>query len=113
MTVASAAPKHKVKKGDTVMVISGKDKGKTGKVLQVVMGKGAVVVEKINLMKKHMRPSRSSKGGIIEKEKALTLSKVLVVCPQCEKPTRIGLRFIEEGKKLRFCKKCGEIVDKG
>ena len=113
MTAALKTGKFRLKKGDTVMVISGKDKGKKGKVLQVVASDGKLVVEKINLIKKHMRPSRTAKGGIVEKEKALPVSKVMVICPQCGKPARTGLRLLDENKKMRFCKKCGEIIDKG
>lgn len=108
-----AVPKVKIRKGDTVMVISGKDKGKTSKVLQVAARDSKVFVEKINMIKRHLRPSRSSKGGIVEKEGAIHLSKVMIVCPECNKPTRVGLRILETTKHLRFCKKCGEIIDKG
>lgn len=94
------------------MVITGKDKGKTGKVLQMAEH-GKVFVEKINILKKHVRPSKESKGGIVEKEGGLYLSKVMIVCPQCEKPTRVGIRTIETGKRLRYCKKCEEVIDKG
>ncbi|MCI0528240.1 MAG: 50S ribosomal protein L24 [Nitrospira sp.] len=104
--------RFKIKKGDTVMVITGKDRGKTGKVLQ--MGEnGKVFVEKINLLKKHVRPSKASKGGIVEKEGGLYLSKVMIMCPQCEEPSRVGIRTIDTGKRLRYCKKCEEVIDKG
>jgi len=106
------AQKFKIKKGDTVMVITGKDRGKTGKVLHLA-DPGRVFVEKVNLIKRHTRPSKASKGGIVEKEGGFYLSKVMIVCPQCEKPTRIGIRMIDGGKKLRYCKKCEEIIDKG
>jgi large subunit ribosomal protein L24 len=104
--------KFKIRKGDTVMVIAGKDKGKSGKVLHLA-DHAKVFVEKINLIKRHTRPSKASKGGIVEKEGGLYLSKVMIVCPQCEKPTRIGMRMIEGEKRLRYCKKCDEVIDKG
>ena len=104
--------KFKIKKGDTVRVIAGKDKGKSGKVLHLA-DHAKVVVEKLNLIKRHTRPSKASKGGIVEKEGGLYLSKVMIVCPQCEKPTRIGIRIIEGEKRLRYCKKCDEVIDKG
>ncbi len=104
--------RFKIKKGDTVMVITGKDRGKTGKVLQMAEN-GKVFVEKMNLLKKHVRPSKDSKGGIVEKEGGLYLSKVMIVCPQCEEPTRVGIRAIDTGKRLRYCKKCEEVIDKG
>jgi large subunit ribosomal protein L24 len=104
--------RFKIKKGDTVMVITGKDRGKTGKVLQLAEN-GKVFVEKINVLKKHIRPSKSSKGGIVEKEGGLYLSKVMMMCPQCEEPTRVGIRTIDTGKRLRYCKKCEEVIDKG
>jgi large subunit ribosomal protein L24 len=113
MLMETEIGKSKIKKGDTVMVMSGKDKGKKGKVLQVATGQSKVFVEKVNLLKKHVRPTKASKGGIIEKEGGLYLSKVMVVCPQCEKPARLGYREIEPGKRLRYCKKCKEIIDKG
>ncbi len=106
------AQKFKIKKGDTVIVLAGRDKGKTGKVLQLVTN-GKVFVEKLNILKKHVRPSKASKGGIVEKEGGFYLSKVMVVCPQCEKPARMGIRTIETGKRLRYCKKCEEAIDKG
>lgn len=113
MSVMSEMPKFKVKKGDTVVVLSGKDKGRRGKVLQMLAPDGAVVVEKVNLVKKHLRPSRNAKGGIVDKEKALPIAKIMVVCPQCDKPARMGYRLLDDQKKLRYCKKCGEIIDKG
>jgi large subunit ribosomal protein L24 len=106
------APKLKIRKGDMVKVLAGKDKGKTGKVLQVLGHEAKVFVEKVNLIKKHVRATKASKGGIVEKEGGLASSKVMLVCPQCEKPARVGRRLIESGNLLRYCKKCGEIIDK-
>ena len=109
----TAQVKARVKKGDTVVMLSGKERGKQGKVLQVMPRLSVVVVEKLNIIKRHTRPSKESKGGIVEKEGAVALSKVMVVCPQCAKPTRIGISTLDGGRRMRRCKRCGEIVDKG
>ena len=102
-----------VKKDDLVMVIAGKEKGKTGKVLKVLPEKGRVLVENLNVVKRHTRPSRTNaEGGIVEKEAAIEASNVQLVCKGCNKPTRTGIRTLEDGSKARFCKKCNEIVDK-
>jgi len=105
-------PKYHIKKDDTVQVITGKDKGKQGKVLKVVPDKGRVVVERVNFIKRHTRASQTAKGGILEKEAPLDISNVRVVCPACNKPTRVGRRRIEDDKMVRFCKNCGDLVDK-
>ncbi len=105
--------KVKLKKGDSVKVIAGKDRGKSGKVLQVIAGERKALVEKVNVVKKHLKPTGSSKGGIVEMEKKISLSKVMLVCPQCDKPARIAYRVVDGAKKLRVCKRCNEIIDKG
>ena len=98
-----------VKTGDNVMVISGKDKGKTGKVLQTSPKEGKVIVEKINMVSKHMKPRRMGEtGGIVKAEGAMYASKVQIVCPRCGKPTRVAHKIYEDGTKERICKKCGE-----
>lgn len=108
-----AAIKAHVKKDDTVMVMAGKEKGKTGKVLRVYPDSGRVLVENVNVVKRHTRPSQvNQEGGIIEKEAALAISNVMLVCAACSKPTRTGVRQLDDGSKARFCKKCNEIVDK-
>jgi len=102
----------RIKKGDTVLVLSGKDKNKKGRILVVMPKKEKVIVEGVNIIKKHQKPSRKyPQGGIIEKEHPIHISKVLLICPKCDKPTRIGARFLEDGRKLRICKKCGEVID--
>ena len=107
-----AVTKLHVKKDDLVMIVAGKDKGKSGKVLRVMPDKGRVLVENINLIKRHTRPSRTnSEGGIIEKEAPIALSNVQLLCQGCNKPARTGLRVLEDGSKVRFCKKCNEIVN--
>lgn len=108
-----ASKKLHVKKSDMVMIIAGKDKGKTGKIMRVLAEKGRVVVENLNVVKRHTRPSRANaEGGIIEKEAPLAASNVLLLCGACNKPTRTGIRILDDGSKARFCKKCNEIVDK-
>ena len=103
-----------VRRGDTVAVISGRERGKRGKVLRVLPTGGRVLVEKINMMKKHQRPTQKLRqGGIIERESPLALSNVLVVCARCDKPSRSGIKRLADGRKLRICRRCGESIDKG
>lgn len=108
-----AANKLHVKKDDLVMVIAGKEKGKTGKVLRVYPVKERVLVESLNVVKRHTRATQANaSGGIIEKEAPLNISNVMVVCGACNEPTRTGIRTLEGGKRARFCKKCNELVDR-
>ena len=102
-----------IKKNDTVRVMTGKERGKSGRVLSVLPEKEKLVIEKVNIIKKHMKPSRKySQGGIIEKEAPLHISNVMLVCPKCSKPARLGALVPEGGgKKLRVCRKCGEVID--
>ncbi|MBR1833624.1 MAG: 50S ribosomal protein L24 [Ruminiclostridium sp.] len=96
-----------VKTGDEVQIISGKDKGKTGKVLQVAPDEGKVIVEGLNMVTKHVKARRQDQlGGIVKAEGALYASKVMPVCPKCKKPVRTGSEM-KDGKKIRVCKKCG------
>lgn len=106
--------KMKIKKGDLVQVITGKDKGKQGKVLRSIPEKSRVVVEKVNMVKKAMRPTQQNpQGGIMTVEAPIHVSNVMLVCPECGQATRIAKRFTDEGKKVRVCKKCGkDIVNK-
>ena len=98
-----------VKTGDEVIVIQGKDRGKKGKVLAVSPKEDKVIVEKINMVKKHVKPRKmGEQGGIIKAEGAMYSSKVQLVCPRCKKPTRVGHKIYEDGTKGRICKKCGE-----
>ena len=100
-----------VKKGDTVVVLSGKDKGKQGKIIQAIPKKLQVVVEDVNKVKRHTKPSlKAPQGGIISKEMPLLACKVQLICPACNKPTRIAHKLVD-GKNLRVCKHCGEVVD--
>ena len=98
-----------VKTGDTVIVISGKSKGKKGKVMAVSPKEGKVIVERVNMVKKHVKPRKMGEpGGIIKAEGAMYASKVQIVCPRCGKPTRVTHKVLEDGTKERICKKCGE-----
>ncbi|QTA38692.1 50S ribosomal protein L24 [Thermosipho ferrireducens] len=104
---------RKIKKGDTVQVLSGKDKGKVGEVIAVIPKEDKVIVRGVNVVKRHQRPNpQLRQGGIIEKEAPIYVSKVALVCPDCGKPTRVGFKFLEDGTKVRYCKKCGEVIDK-
>ncbi len=103
----------RIKRDDLVQVISGKDKGKRGKILAVFPKDGKVIVQGVNIVKKHQRPiPQLREGGIIEREAPIYASKVMLVCPSCDKATRVGMKFLEDGRKVRVCKKCGEIIDK-
>jgi large subunit ribosomal protein L24 len=103
-----------VRRGDTVGVISGSERGKRGKVLRVLPEKGRVLVEHVNMIKKHQRPTQKLRqGGIIEREGPLALSNVLVVCGRCDKPSRTGIKILTDGRKVRTCRRCGESIDRG
>jgi len=108
-----AVNKLHVKKDDLVMVIAGKEKGKSGKIVRVLPDSGRVLVENLNIVKRHSRPTRgNAQGGIIEKEAPLDASNVQMLCKGCNKPARTGIRVLQDGSKARFCKKCNEILDK-
>ena len=97
----------KIKKGDTVQVLSGNDKGKTGEVLEIIQKTEKIIVKGINVRKKHVKPRKQGEeGGIIPVECAIHSAKVAVVCPKCNKPTRIGIE-VEKDQKVRICRKCG------
>ncbi len=101
-----------IKKDDTVVVITGKNKGKQGRVLSVIPRKNRVVVERVNIVKRHMKPSaKYREGGILEKEAPIHISNVMLLCPRCNKPTRIANRILDDGRKVRACKKCKEVID--
>ncbi len=103
----------KLKKGDNVLVICGEDKGKNGKIIEIFPHKNRVIVEGINFLKKHMKPTQKSpQGGIIRQEGPIDLSNILLICNKCNKPTNTKYGLTKEGKKVRVCKKCGEIIDK-
>lgn len=99
-----------IKKKDKVVVLSGKDKGKKGEVLKVYPDKGKVVVSKVNFVKRHMKPTQRDPGGVREKEAAIDISKVMLVCPKCEQASRPKFDSLSDGKKIRICRKCGEMI---
>lgn len=105
-------PHIHVRKDDTVLVISGKDAGKQGKVISVQPGKSRLIIQGVNIVKRHTRPNRGMpQGGISEKEAPIHSSNVMLVCGKCNKPTRSAVAFLEDGEKVRKCKKCGEILN--
>jgi large subunit ribosomal protein L24 len=100
-----------VRKNDTVLILSGEDRGKQGKVLKVFPSKRQIIIEGVNFIRRHTRPSQKNpKGGIVEKEGPINFSNVMVVCSKCGEPTRVGAKIITDGSRLRACKKCGEII---
>lgn len=102
-----------IRKNDMVQVIAGKEKGKTGKVLQVFPKKDRVIVEKINFIKRHARPSgKTRQGGIIQKEGPIHVSNVLLLCPKCNQGQRMGKKVLEDGKKALVCKACQELIER-
>ena len=103
-----------IRRNDTVVVMAGKDRGKRGRVLKVVPDRNRVVVEGVNFIKRHTKPNpqRQIKGGVVEREASLHASNVQLVCPECSQPTRLGRRVLEDGRKIRICRKCEGVVDK-
>lgn len=102
-----------VRKGDTVVVLSGKDAGRRGKVVRTVPSEGKVIVEGVNIIKKHMRPTQKvMQGGIINQEAPLPSAKVMLVCGRCGKPTRVAKKTLADGRTVRACRRCGEVLDK-
>ncbi len=103
----------RIRKGDLVRVIAGKEKGKQGEILNVVLEKQAAFVESLNMVKRATKPSQGQeKGGIVEREGRIHLSNLMLVCRSCSKITRIGKKLLPDGKKLRICKHCGDALDK-
>ena len=100
-----------LKKGDIVKIIAGREKGKTGKILKIVGEKGQVVVEKLNLLKRHKKPDAKGKGGIVEKEGPIDISNVMYLCNKCDSGVRVGYKRRDDGEKVRVCKKCDETLD--
>ena len=103
-----------IRKNDQVVVLTGKDRGKRGRVLKTVPAKNRVLVEGVNIIKRHTKPNpqRSIKGELVEREAALHASNVQLVCPECSKPTRLGSKLLGDGRKVRICRKCEGVVDK-
>jgi large subunit ribosomal protein L24 len=106
----------KIKKGDQVKVISGKEAGKTGKVMRVDTAKGRVILEQLNMVKRHTKPNpkKNPQGGVIEHEAPVDVSNVMLVCPSCGEPTRVGYRLLDDGGKVRKCRReeCGKDIDR-
>jgi large subunit ribosomal protein L24 len=103
-----------IRRNDNVVVITGKDRGKRGRVLKVDAAKNRLVVEGVNFIKRHTKPNpqRQVKGGVVEREASLHASNVQMVCPDCGKPTRLGRKILGDGRKVRICRKCEGVVDK-
>jgi len=104
--------KLKIKKGDSVVAITGRDKGKTGEVLRVLPADSRVIVQGINVAKRHARPRMGDPGGIIEKELTIHISNVAHIDPRSSKPTRIGYKNLDDGRKVRFARRSGEVIDR-
>jgi large subunit ribosomal protein L24 len=106
-------PRSRIRKNDTVMVIAGKERGKTGKVLRILGEQGRLVIERLNMVKRH-RKARGvqSPGGVVEKEASIEISNVMIMCERCNAPARIGARRLEDGTGVRVCRRCGEGIDR-
>ncbi len=102
----------KVRKGDRVVVLTGRDKGKRGEVLKVLRAEDRVIVQGVNVVKRHTRPSAKGAGGIVEQEATIHVSNVAHLDPKDDKPTRVGFKTIEAGRKMRYAKRSGEIIDR-
>jgi large subunit ribosomal protein L24 len=103
-----------IRKNDNVIVVAGRDRGKRGRVLRVIPAKGRLVVEGVGMIKRHTRPNpqKNVKGGIVEREAAVAVANVQLVCPECGVATRIGKQILEDGRRVRICRKCKGVVDK-
>ncbi len=106
------AVKLKIRKGDTVTVVAGREKGRTGEVLRTVPERRRVVVQGVNMVKRHTKPSPASPGGVVEKEAAIDISNVALVDPGDGKPTRVGFRVLGDGRKVRYARRSGEVIDR-
>ena len=102
---------NRIKKNDTVMVIAGRERGKTGKVLKVIPASGRVIIERLNIVKRHSKPrGAASPGGIMEKEAPLQIANVMFFCERCNAPVRLGIKIAADGEHNRVCRRCGEAV---
>lgn len=111
MSAATETAKYKIRKNDMVMVITGRDRGKTGKVLRMLPEQGRVLVERLNIVKRHSKPrGAASPGGIVEKEASIDISNVMFFCDRCNAPVRLGIKNESEKVKTRVCRRCGEAV---
>ena len=101
-----------IRKNDSVMIIAGRERGKTGKVLRVIPEQDAAIIERVNLIKRHTRPKGPQQpGGIVEKEASLHISNLMIMCDKCNAPVRIGQKILADGNKIRICRRCGEALD--
>ena len=106
------AKKFKIRKGDRVIVVTGRDRGKQGEVLRVLRDEDRLVIQGVNMVKRHQRPSAGHPGGIIDKEAPIHISNVAHIDPAGQEPTRVGYKFLEDGRKVRFAKRSGEVLDR-
>jgi large subunit ribosomal protein L24 len=111
MAAMAKGTKMKVRKGDNVIVLTGKDKGKKGEVLRIWPKKKRVLVQRVNMVKRHMRASTAQSGGIVEKEASIHISNVALIDPKSDKPTRVGFKQLEGGRKVRVARRSGEVID--
>jgi large subunit ribosomal protein L24 len=101
-----------IRKNDSVMIIAGRERGKTGKVLRVIPDKDSAIIERVNLIKRHTRPKGPQQpGGIVEKEASIHASNLMIMCDKCNAPVRIGRKILADGKKIRTCRRCGAALD--
>ncbi len=112
--MAATVPSRSIRRNDTVLVLAGKSKGRTGRVLRVFPAEGRAIVEGANFVRKHTKanPQKNIKGGILEREAPVDLSNLMPVCGECGKPTRVGRKILDDGKKVRVCRRCGGFLDK-
>lgn len=101
----------KIKKGDNVVVLTGRDKGRTGEVLKMYPDEGRAVVQGVNMVKRHTAPSAGSQGGIVEKEAKIDVSNLAIADPKDGKPTRVGFKYLDDGRKVRVARRSGEVID--
>ena len=101
----------KIRKGDKVIVLSGRDKGRSGEVVKLVLKERRAFVQGINVVKRHTKPSQTNPGGIVDKELPIHLSNLAIIDPKDDKPTRVGFKRLEDGRKVRFAKSSGEVID--
>jgi len=114
MAVETAPRRMSVRRNDNVVVLAGKDKGRTGRVLRVIPAEGRVIVERVNFVRKHTKanPQKNIKGGSLAREASVDASNVMVICSECGKPSRIGRTILDDGKKVRSCRRCNGLLDK-
>jgi len=108
----SSTQSTRIRRDDEVIIIAGRDKGARGKVIRLILADSKALISKVNMVKRHTRPTQDSKGGIIEKEAPIALSNVQYFCPSCKAGVRLGVKKLEDGRKVRTCKKCSEVLDR-